>query len=238
MTKMADWNLPILILQLLTVVGVVYLLFVKAYIKERAKILATKQDLEEVTKKVESIKIDLQFQNQINSTIYNDLRDAIINLYADFNSWFNFVSKVGINAMFLQLEDIDRTEKEMEEYYTKFRVQQKRASLFIEEPELLAKYKEIELRMIDIQSHIENYFTELEELLEERREYDIKKKKSAEDDEKINAIEHLILKAWKVSDKKTIQMENAVSDQLLEIADLSKRILRENYKKYLLTNNS
>jgi hypothetical protein len=106
-------NHPYLILEITIIaVGVLLFLafkyFLPSYVQEKGKNLATKQDIEEITRKVESVKIDfskdlefiksdLQFQNQSLFSIKSAEREALIDTNFKYAEWLNYLMNLSFS---------------------------------------------------------------------------------------------------------------------------------------------
>ena len=60
------------------------ILYFKSYLNEKGKNLATKEDVEQITTKIEAIKTEFSFQNTIKIDRLNKNKDAIINYYLSY----------------------------------------------------------------------------------------------------------------------------------------------------------
>jgi hypothetical protein len=87
---------------LLLILGL-YIIFFKSYASEKGKNAATKEDVAEITQRVEVIKStfiaeteklkgELLVQSQMKIVFHNDKRKAILNLYESFHMWYNQIS--------------------------------------------------------------------------------------------------------------------------------------------------
>lgn len=109
------------------------MIFFKSYFKEKGKNLATLEDIEEITEKVESVKSIIQKQNisfQINLSELTKRRfDRIDTLYVDLINLQNFVK----HYMFVYSDDADFTNKvnEFKKYYEIADTSRHKCSLYI-----------------------------------------------------------------------------------------------------------
>ena len=108
-----------LILNIVIIIGGLWLIFFKSYYREKGKNLATLEDIGEITEKVEGVKSLLQKQNisfQINLSELTKRRfDRIDELYTDLINLQNFVKQ----NMFFYNDDVDFQNKisEFKKYY-------------------------------------------------------------------------------------------------------------------------
>ncbi|MCX6353052.1 MAG: hypothetical protein NTX03_14520, partial [Bacteroidetes bacterium] len=94
-----------LVLQIILICLGLYLAFFKSYFQEKGKNLATLEDIEKITSKVEAIKtefiketeklkIDLQLLNQIKFSIKTEEIKSLIEYYETYSLWLNVINDV------------------------------------------------------------------------------------------------------------------------------------------------
>ena len=71
-----------------------YKAFGSAYFTEKGKAAATKEDIEEITAKVESVKNDLSFSDQLRINVRAEERAALIDFYEKINTWYLEISSL------------------------------------------------------------------------------------------------------------------------------------------------
>lgn len=107
----------------------------RSYSSEKGKNLATKEDIEEITHKIESVKSELQFQTQNKLTTKNAERDALINLYEKY-----YLYLVSITDTQFPLDStpskLNQTIYKLDELETGFLIAKARTELFIINDEL------------------------------------------------------------------------------------------------------
>ena len=80
-----------LILQLLSVVIGLYLASFKSYFSEKGKNLATQQDIEEITQKIETVKTEFQILVHSKTSLNTEKRNSYLNYYDKYFIWLNIL---------------------------------------------------------------------------------------------------------------------------------------------------
>lgn len=133
-----------LILEIIIIIGGLYLIFFKSYFKEKGKNLATLEDIGQITEKVEGVKSLIQKQNisyQINFSELTKRRfDRIDTLYEDLVNLQNFVKQ---NMFFYNDEgDFNFKIEEFQKYYDLADTSRHKCSLYISQ--------ELKQKIIDV----------------------------------------------------------------------------------------
>ena len=169
--------------------------FLPSYFNEKGKNLATKEDVEEITKKVEKIKsefvkdiefikADLNYINQNKFSIKVAERDALIETNNKYSEWLNYLLNISFSDInpenYLKLNDYY---KETKNKKLNFDISQDNLHLFLHDEELMkvkmecvtetTKLEYITMKaIIDIINHfyLENiYFVNLNNLTGEQK---------------------------------------------------------------------
>ncbi len=153
---MAQYQFIIILLILIATFGIT---FYKSYFSESAKSAVTKRDIEEITKKVESVKLDftkeiehlkveLSFNNTIKQTLYNDKKEAVIKLYEAVHLYFETIDQHLIGSVEYGEEKLEEAEDEIEKYELALTLAEHKAELYIED-ESFFKAFDVYAREID-----------------------------------------------------------------------------------------
>ncbi|MCR8559671.1 hypothetical protein KXD93_18590 [Mucilaginibacter sp. BJC16-A38] len=92
-----------IILEAIIILLTTYIAFVKSYSQEKGKNLATKEDIEEITNKIENVKSEVQHAYSQKSQYLEKNKLALINFYEEYVYWTEFSIKnisVVINQVF------------------------------------------------------------------------------------------------------------------------------------------
>jgi hypothetical protein len=139
--------------QNLWTIGIVILCFVigtfvfKYYVSrsiEQAKSDVTKKDIKEITEKVEAVKtefvkeierlkVNLQFENIVKSTIYTERKESVIKLYESVQAWFQIIDSHLLNSSKYLNEKLNAAEEEIEKHFYHFVITEAKAQLYIKD---------------------------------------------------------------------------------------------------------
>jgi hypothetical protein len=143
-----------LIFQILIAIALLYMAFFKSYFQEKGKNLATKEDIEEITKKVESIKTGLQFSLEAKLSWRAEEHDALVDYYSKYGALLSGITNIsfaGISDENIdQLSDIRSQIKELEKDYSQAK---NRMELFVENKDILKQSGELRLETLTFQNH-------------------------------------------------------------------------------------
>ena len=89
---MSEIEIIIIILEFLTLLFVIYLSFVKSYVNEKGKQLAILENVEELTKKVENIKSEIDFFTRLKFDLATSERSAILDFHEKYFDWRNSIT--------------------------------------------------------------------------------------------------------------------------------------------------
>jgi flagellar basal body-associated protein FliL len=88
-----------LIFQILIAIALLYMAFFKSYFQEKGKNLATKEDIEEITKKVESIKTGLQFSLEAKLSWRAEEHDALVDYYSKYGALLSGITNISFEGI-------------------------------------------------------------------------------------------------------------------------------------------
>lgn len=105
-----------------------------AYFTEKGKNLATKQDIEEITEKVEAVKAEIQYRSQIRYSLKSEERSAIVDCYEKFQLWRNLLTSPSFSDISTRADVIKKTEL-IDTAYHQFLLAEAKVHLYIEDAE-------------------------------------------------------------------------------------------------------
>ncbi|MDX2172996.1 MAG: hypothetical protein SFY56_07750 [Bacteroidota bacterium] len=233
---MSYYQIISIIVQILILIFGLYLAFFKSYFSEKGKNLATKEDIEHITKKVESIKTefiketeklkhDLQFENQLKISFTNDLKNSIVRVYEDYNSWYDITYDSflnSLNSLDFSVKQIAEAEAEINRAYSKFEASVSKLELYIKNNNVDKIIEKISDETYILQEKVEDYFMELEEIIEDEEALNIEFSQ-AHHDKKINLFNKTSTKLSNIS--------YGIMDTLEELRNLFHELLTEKIKK-------
>lgn len=89
-----------IILEVLILISVLSWGFLKPYFSEKGKNLATKEDIKEITQKVEEIKTEFYYSAEFRLNFSNEIRTAVIKLYESLSNWRNVLVGVQLTEFY------------------------------------------------------------------------------------------------------------------------------------------
>jgi len=81
-----------IIIDVLFLLGVLYLAFFRSYFQEKGKNLATREDIQKITSLVENVKTQLQYSLQAKLVLKREEHDALLNYYTRLYAWFHSIN--------------------------------------------------------------------------------------------------------------------------------------------------
>ncbi|MGV3630087.1 MAG: hypothetical protein ACO1O6_02725 [Bacteroidota bacterium] len=125
-----------------------YLALFKSYFQEKGKNLATKEDVEEITKMVETVKTEIHFQNESKYSLRVEERNSLVNFYEKYHVWLSAVSDVYFGGV----NDVDQAKIFSERIYkTQFEFNLSRGKMELFTNDLEIKEKIIDVKEITIE---------------------------------------------------------------------------------------
>jgi len=167
-----------LIIEIILLLIVFYLAFLKSYFKEKGKQLAIKEDIEEITVKVESIKSDFQRENDdlkakiqhlltIQETHRNEERNVIIDFYRKYNDWLYSLLEIPYATYNRgNIPDISNVRIQINKYYRITNVAQAMINLLIKDDEIIKKSNELIINILQFKDWINIRLLKLQQNLE------------------------------------------------------------------------
>jgi hypothetical protein len=123
--------------------------YLESYASEKGKTAATKEDIQAVTKLVESVKIDfnekiehlrvnLLFQNTIKGIMYTDKKEAIIRLYESAQMWYETIENHLVSSIGYTLEGLSEAENDIAKQEFSLSVAEAKAELYVHDDDFFA----------------------------------------------------------------------------------------------------
>lgn len=122
-----------LILEALILLLLSYLTFLKSYFQEKGKNLATKEDIEEITSKIESIRSGIQFSLETKLSWRAEEHNALVDYYSKYGAWLSGIT--GFSLVKNSDENTDRLAEiraELDSLERDFELANNRLELFID----------------------------------------------------------------------------------------------------------
>lgn len=163
-----------IILQAIIIIIGLYLAFFKSYFQEKGKNLATKEDIEEITKKVEKIKSDLEYLTQFKIGLTVEERNSLVNCYEKYSYWLNTCFDTyfgGINEE--NLTKLQETDARLSDAKFQYELAESRMQLFVNNEALSKLLSDIKLKTLELQHLSQKCIGDLEYIF-----FEIRKMKS------------------------------------------------------------
>lgn len=157
-TESIDIAFEILILLLL-----LHMTFFKSYFTEKGKNLATKEDVQEITSLVETVKSQLQFSLQGKLSLRAEEHQTIVDYFAKYSMWLSTIMNINTAGItkdnFSQLAGIRSRLRSFEQ---DFELASGKMELFVENVEIHAQHAELFIETLKLQNHADEMTFELE----------------------------------------------------------------------------
>jgi hypothetical protein len=151
-----------IILEIIIVLIGFYLAFFKSYFQQKGKNLATKEDIEHITRIVEKVKNQIQYSTHAKISLKKEEQKSIIKCYETYNNWLNLILNIYPGKITEKnIDDINRLLEELHEAYSKTNIAYSRLSLFIEDPGLFITFGNLIVETHEMQSFVNDNFQEL-----------------------------------------------------------------------------
>ncbi|MHA8058947.1 hypothetical protein [Aquirufa nivalisilvae] len=152
-----------IILEVILVFIGLYLALFKSYFQEKGKNIATKEDIQEITELVETVKNQIHFSTQSKLSLKTEERNALVNHYEKYNYWLNTILDTylgGINKENIgKLKDF---EQRLNDAKFNFELADGRKEIFVDNKEIDELLKELKIKTLELQHIVEKKFGELE----------------------------------------------------------------------------
>jgi Asp-tRNA(Asn)/Glu-tRNA(Gln) amidotransferase C subunit len=138
---------------------------VSSYLKTKGQNLATKEDIEEITSKVEIIKNELSYSHEAKMAFSTQTKEAVIDTYEKLNLYLNEVYRVDLSKIRLQTHgsqfekirsDVDLLGSDFEKSYA-------RLQLFLDNNDLLSKFNQLNTLTLTFNSFVSEKMFDFQE---------------------------------------------------------------------------
>lgn len=139
-----------ILFQILLFILVLYAIFFKEYFKKKGANLADKEDIQNITEKIESVKkvftddseklkTTLKLLSEKQLQINNDQKDAIITFFDSYSKWINVgLLQIKVNMYFRNtIDNLRQREDLIDSLYTETTMKQSRLILLVDNEEIV-----------------------------------------------------------------------------------------------------
>lgn len=103
-----------IILDILIVILSIYLVFFKSYFTEKGKNIATKEDIGNITKEIETVKNEVKYFNQIKFEISKEKKEAALDYYNQASFFVDYTTKI-VDVLMNNQTDLKLISKQIED---------------------------------------------------------------------------------------------------------------------------
>ena len=228
-----------ILLEILLFILGLYLAFFKSYFQEKGRNLATKEDITDITTKVEGIKTefiketeklktDLQFESHIKVSFNTDMKNAIIQTFENYNLWLNVIMGAYERSLEFSSKKVKGIENNIEEALFKLTMSESKLLLYQKDEkifELLDKLKESTSELQDI---VTRYLDDILFIIEEEEE--IERYLSSGVNVPLGKLDKLNedkIDLYELSNKEIMNTYNPIINQILDFRDVCYNKLTE-----------
>lgn len=170
-----------LLIQILLLMAAIYLAFFKSYLTEKGKSAALKEDLNQLTKEVESVKSEFVKEQEIlktdlqrvltNEVSYrNEERNAIISYHGIINEWLYSIEEIGFgNYNKSNIDALIEVRNRIARFYAKAGISKSKISLLVANNGLVKSAGELYMAVLAYYHWADKYFLLLQQNLESQK---------------------------------------------------------------------
>jgi hypothetical protein len=217
-------------------------LYFKSYSSEKGKNLATKEDIGEITKTVETIKTELAkdteklktellFENQLKISFYNDKKVALTHIYECLTLWFHCITNSHTNSIEFSLQNFREVNKELDDLYSKSIIAQSKIEIYINNSEFINVIEQIIKSLITSQNELEKYLDNIESIVEDETELENETTFDGDfiipvdNESELNNLNEKKLKLFNEYGVRTSPIEKEIYSKFFHLAELCRNIL-------------
>lgn len=151
------------VLEIIILLLLLYLAFLKSYFQEKGKNVATKEDVQEITSLVESVKSQLQFSLQAKLSFRAEEHQALIDYFSKYSTWLSAItnwSAAGINKD--NTSRLAEIRSQMNMLHQEFDLAVGKLELFVENEEIRSQHSPLVIETLKFQAHAQQATFEFE----------------------------------------------------------------------------
>jgi hypothetical protein len=155
-----------LVLQVLILLVLLHLVFLKSYVQEKGKNLATKEDVKEITSLVESVKSQLQFSLQGRLSLRAEEHQSLVDYFAKYSAWLAAITSCNLSDV-----DKDNAGSRLAEIRSRLDMLHEdvdlaagKMQLFVQDEEIHVQRGALVIDTLKFQSHAQGVTFEIEEI--------------------------------------------------------------------------
>jgi hypothetical protein len=152
-----------LMLEVVILFLLLYLVFLKTYFQEKGKNVATKEDVEEITSLVESVKSQLQFSLQAKLSFRAEEHQTLVDYFSKYSAWLSAItnwSAAGINKD--NASRLAEIRSELEMLHQDFGLAAGKLELFVENEGIRSQHGPLQIETLKFQAHAQQATFDIE----------------------------------------------------------------------------
>lgn len=145
-----------IVLQILIIAIGFYLAFFKSYFQEKGKNLATREDIEVITEKIEKVKSDIGILTHKRISLSSEKQNSLLDFISRYAAWLNYVTNVSIIGEAAPGNIYtEKVNEKLDRYRYDFEISEVKIDVFFGSDEELIKLKnDIKLKTIVLSTHL------------------------------------------------------------------------------------
>ncbi len=145
-----------IILEIVILLTGLYLAFVKSYFQEKGKNVATKEDIEEITEKIEKVKSEIGVLTHKKINLSTEKQNTLLDFNSKYTAWLNYILAADIiSNTDPALIHVDKIKEKLDQLFYDFAICEANIEVFFNsDKELLNLKKEIKLKTIELSNHL------------------------------------------------------------------------------------
>jgi hypothetical protein len=152
-----------LVMEAVILLLLLYLALLKSYFREKGKNLATKEDVEEITSLVESVKSELQFSLQAKLSLRAEEHQALVDYFSKYSAWLSAIincSFAGINKD--NASRLSEIRSQLDAHNRDVELAAGKMELFVENEDIRSKHGTLMVETFKFQGHAQRVTLDFE----------------------------------------------------------------------------
>ncbi|HRX93738.1 MAG TPA: hypothetical protein P5158_06475 [Chitinophagaceae bacterium] len=133
--------------------------FFKSYFQEKGKNIATKEDIEEITEKIETIKSEVELLTHKKISISTEKHKTLLDFNSQYSAWLNYILHATIGGDNDKPDEyVQKIAEKLDQLYHDFLITEAKLEVFFNgDDELLELQDDIKLKTMTLSNHLSTY---------------------------------------------------------------------------------
>ena len=158
----------------LTLLALLWFMFLKSYFGEKGKNLATKEDVAEITSLVESVKSQLQFSLQTKLSLRAEEHQALVDYFSKYSAWLSAITNFNIAGIHrdntFRLSEI---RSQLDAHKRDVELAAGKMQLFVENEHIRSRHETLMIETLKFQGHAQQLTLNIERLHLESKQMEL-----------------------------------------------------------------